>query len=40
VSWFHDLLNERTRLICTVGGNQVDFEADNGDITQRTYRAK
>jgi hypothetical protein len=39
MSWFHDLLNERSRVIGTVGASEVDFEADYGDTTQRTYRA-
>lgn len=38
ISWFHDLLNERTRVIGTVGAGRADFEADNGEITQHNYQ--
>jgi opacity protein-like surface antigen len=39
VSWFHDLLNERTRVIWAVSADQADFEDPDGDVKQRTYRA-
>ena len=39
LSWFHDLRNERTRIICAISGNGVNFEQDVGDVKQRTYRA-
>lgn len=40
VSWFHDLLNERTRIIWAVSADQADFEDDDGDVKQRTHRAR
>jgi predicted porin len=39
MSWFHDLLNERTRLIWAVSADRADFEEAEGDVKQRTYRA-
>ena len=36
--WQHDLINERTTVLCSLGGNYVDFEASGGDVKQQTYR--
>jgi hypothetical protein len=41
LTWFHDLMNERTRIICVLGGNWVDFEEEEneGGVRQQTWRA-
>ncbi len=38
LNWFYDFMNERTRLVFTASGDQVDFEQDDGDLRQRTYQ--
>jgi hypothetical protein len=36
VTWAHDLMNERTSIICSVSGNQVDYDQTDGDTKQQT----
>ncbi len=38
VTWYHDLMNERTRLIFSAGASQSEFERTDTDVTQSTYR--
>lgn len=35
--WAHDLMNERTSIICSVSGNQVDYDQTDGDTKQQTF---
>jgi len=39
LTWFHALRNERTRIICLLGGNWADFDQNDGEVRQRTCRA-
>ncbi|HID30053.1 MAG TPA: hypothetical protein EYP19_08620, partial [Desulfobacterales bacterium] len=36
----HDLKNERTRFLCVLGGNWTNFDQNDQDVRQRTYRAQ
>ncbi len=36
--WQHDMMNERTTALCSLGASYVDFEVSGGDVKQQTYR--
>lgn len=40
LTFSHDLKNERTRILCVLGGNWANFDQNDQDVRQRTYRAQ